>query len=465
MESQKILVVDDDPAIRNLVHRYLSQQNYQVESAEDGATALVLFKEFQPDLVVLDMDLPDTNGFQLCQEMKSYNDVFVLMLRNLDDETTTYKIDYFCAHDYLRKPFALVELGARIRANLNRQRPDPPKKSEQLIFGDLVIDSTTREAKFQNKIIPLTHIQFNLLSCMASKPGYAWKRSELYNKVWDSEWVGDLKCSDVHVGQIRKKLRESGCDFEYITTVWKVGYKFMESQKILVVDDDPAIRNLVHRYLSQQNYQVESAEDGATALVLFKEFQPDLVILDNDLPDTTGFQLYDEMKSYNEMNSYNYVFGLIMVSLDHRPGYGWIGPDYITKPFSLVEIGARIRANLNRQRPDPRKKLEQLIFGDLFIDSTTKEAKFQNKIIPLTHIEFNLLFFMASKPGYAWKRSQLCNKIWGSDWVGDPKCISVHVDQIRKKLRESGCDFEYITTVWKVGYKFEAPVENDSLEE
>ncbi|MGD1699821.1 response regulator transcription factor [Dapis sp. BLCC M229] len=226
MVSFKILVVDDDPAIRNLVHRFLSQQNYQVESVQDGQTALVLFKEFQPDLVVLDINLPDTTGFQLCQEMQSYNDVLVLMLTSLADEADKVKGFGLGADDYLTKPFGLVELGARIRALLKRPRILSQKKSDQLIFGDLVIDSTSREAKFQNKIIPLTHIQFNLLSCMASKPGYAWKRSELYNKVWDSEWVGDLKCSDVHVGQIRKKLRESGCDFEYITTVWKVGYKF-----------------------------------------------------------------------------------------------------------------------------------------------------------------------------------------------------------------------------------------------
>ncbi|MEM1170552.1 MAG: response regulator transcription factor [Cyanobacteria bacterium P01_H01_bin.35] len=226
MVSIKILVVDDDPAIRNLVHRYLSQQNYQVESAQDGATALVKYKEFQPDLVVLDINLPDTTGFRLCQEMQNYNDVFVLMLTSLVDEADKVKGFGLGADDYLTKPFGLVELGVRIRAILKRQRIPSQKKSKQLIFGDLVIDSNTREVKFKNKIIPLTHIQFNLLFCLASKPGYAWKRSELYNKVWDSEWVGDLKCSDVHVGQIRKKIRESGCDFEYITTVWKVGYKF-----------------------------------------------------------------------------------------------------------------------------------------------------------------------------------------------------------------------------------------------
>ncbi|WP_371357588.1 response regulator transcription factor [Hydrocoleum sp. CS-953] len=112
----------------------------------------------------------------------------------------------------------------------------------------------------------------------------------------------------------------------------------MASPKILVVDDDPAIRNLVHRYLSQQNYQVESAEDGATALVLLKEFQPDLVVLDNDLPDTTGFQLYREIESYNEMNSDNYVFErIIMESLYDRLGGNYISYDYVTKPFCLAE--------------------------------------------------------------------------------------------------------------------------------
>ncbi len=222
MESQKILVVYDDPAIRNSVHRYLSQQNYQVESAEDGATALVLFKEFQPDLVVLDMDLPDTTGFQLYQEMKSYKDVFVLILRSSADEPTIVEGFELGADDYLRKPFYLPELSACIRRLLPPQRT----KTAQLIFGDLVIDFTTREAKFQNKIIPLNDIQFDLLSCMASKPGYAWKRSELYCQALDNYHLADLKFVDVYIGQIGKKLRECGCDFEYITTVLKVGYKF-----------------------------------------------------------------------------------------------------------------------------------------------------------------------------------------------------------------------------------------------
>ncbi len=226
MVSVKILVVDDDPAIRNLVHRYLSKQNYQVESAADGETALVLFKEFQPDLVVLDINLPDTTGFHLCQEMQSYNDAFVLMLTSLADEADKVKGFGLGADDYLTKPFGLVELSVRIRAILKRQIQPSKIKVEQLQFGDLVINSTNREVKFKDKIIPLTNIQFELLFCMANKPGYAWKRAELYQQVWDTEWFGYPKCPDVHISQIRKKIKECGCDFEYIKTVWKIGYKF-----------------------------------------------------------------------------------------------------------------------------------------------------------------------------------------------------------------------------------------------
>ncbi len=226
MVSFKILVVDDDPAIRNLVHRFLSQHNYQVESAEDGATALVLFKEFQPDLVVLDINLPDTTGFQLCQEMKSYNNVLVLMLTILCDEEIIVKCLEF-ADDYLKKPFSLKILLARIRRLLKLLTVTYKPTLDILRFGDLVIDFTSREVKFKNQIIPLTNIQFKLLSSMAKKRGYAWERAKLCKEVWDD---GDDEFKDnsldVHVAQIRKKLRASGCDFEYIVTVWKVGYKF-----------------------------------------------------------------------------------------------------------------------------------------------------------------------------------------------------------------------------------------------
>lgn len=223
MAPVKILAVDDDPAIRTLIHRYLSQQNYQVESAGDGKTALALFEKFLPDLVVLDVNLPDTTGFRLCKEMQSNTGVFVLMLTSLSDEASKMEGFDMGADDYITKPFGLVELGARVRAILKRQRLVSIPEVEGIKLGDLVIDPHGREVKVKGELVALTALEFDLLYCLASKPGRAWKRSELIQEVWDYEYVGDERVVDVHIGQIRKKLES---DTTIIKTVRGIGYKF-----------------------------------------------------------------------------------------------------------------------------------------------------------------------------------------------------------------------------------------------
>lgn len=225
MASAKILAVDDDPAIRTLIHRYLSQQNYQVESAGDGKTALELFYKFAPDLVVLDVNLPDTTGFQLCQQMQRNTDVFVLMLTSLADEQSKLQGFEEGADDYITKPFGLVELGARVRAILKRQRLVSTPEAESIRLGDLLIDPLGREVQVNEELIALTALEFDILYCLASKPGRAWKRSELIQEVWDCEYVGDERIVDVHIGQIRKKLEDENANLPKIITVRGVGYK------------------------------------------------------------------------------------------------------------------------------------------------------------------------------------------------------------------------------------------------
>jgi len=225
MASAKLLVVDDDPAIRTLIHRYLTQQNYQVDSAENGKTALELFDKISPDLVVLDVNLPDTTGFLLCKEMQSNTDVFVLMLTSLADEASKLQGFEEGADDYITKPFGLVELGARVRAILKRQRLVSNPEPENLSLGDLSIDPLGREVTVNGELIALTALEFDLLYCLASKPGRAWKRSELIQEVWDCEYVGDERVVDVHIGQIRKKLENDNDNLPKIKTVRGVGYK------------------------------------------------------------------------------------------------------------------------------------------------------------------------------------------------------------------------------------------------
>lgn len=226
MAPVKILVVDDDPAIRNLIHRFLSQQGYQVESGHDGQTGLELFEQLNPDLVVLDVNLPDTTGYKLCQEMQRRTGVFVLMLTARTDEADKMKGFAEGADDYITKPFSLVEIGARVAAILKRKRIVTPAEQQSLTFGELLIDPVRREVILGSQIVALTALEFDLLYCLASKPGRVWRRSELLHEVWDYEYVGADRVVDVHIGQIRRKIELDPNQMPMIQTVRGVGYKF-----------------------------------------------------------------------------------------------------------------------------------------------------------------------------------------------------------------------------------------------
>ncbi|ASC72038.1 DNA-binding response regulator [Halomicronema hongdechloris C2206] len=226
MASAKILVVDDDPAIRNLIHRFLAKQDYHVESAEDGKGALAIFEQLNPDLVVLDVNLPDTNGYDLCGEMQARTGVFVLMLTSRTDEDDKIRGFHQGADDYLTKPFGLRELEVRVGAILKRQRPVTAAEQQCLTFNSLAIDPVRREVTLDDELVPLTALEFDLLHFLASHPGRVWRRAELIQKVWDYEYVGDQRVVDVHVGQIRKKIEKDTTQPALIQTVRGVGYKF-----------------------------------------------------------------------------------------------------------------------------------------------------------------------------------------------------------------------------------------------
>lgn len=226
MASAKILVVDDDPAIRTLIQRFLSTHDYQLESAEDGKSALAIFEQFNPDLVILDVNLPDATGYVLCEEMQKRTGVFVLMLTSRTDEAD--KILGFSqgADDYLTKPFSLSELEVRVGAILKRQRPVTTAEQQRLMFNCLMIDPVRREVTLHDSPISLTALEFDLLHFLASHPGRVWRRAELIQKVWDYDYVGDQRVVDVHIGQIRKKIEIDTAQPALIQTVRGVGYKF-----------------------------------------------------------------------------------------------------------------------------------------------------------------------------------------------------------------------------------------------
>jgi two-component system alkaline phosphatase synthesis response regulator PhoP len=239
--KSKILIVDDDASVRNLIQRFLSRKyeiesladgktKYEIESAADGKTALVLFDKFNPALVILDWNLPDANGYELCQEMQNRTNVLVMMLTSRNDEIDKIKVMAAGADDFLTKPFSLAEVEVRVDALLRRVRYIQPSVSQRLTFNQLAINSEAREVTLNNKPLALTALEFNILYFLATHPGQAWSRTQLIQKIWGCDYVGDGRVVDVHIGQLRKKMEADSSMPEFIKTVRGYGYKFDPSE-------------------------------------------------------------------------------------------------------------------------------------------------------------------------------------------------------------------------------------------
>ena len=228
MVAAKILVVDDDWAICNLITRFLKLRTYEVKEAHNGKTALKIFKVFQPDLVILDVNLPDALGYNLCEQMQQNSNVYILMLTSRSDIADKQKGFMKGADDYLTKPFDLNELEFRIKAILKRSRSvKEVLKAEVIKFGDVIIDSIRREVKVKDQVVDLTFLEFKLLYFLASFPDRVWTRSELIEQVWDAHYFGVQRVVDVHVGQIRRKIENDTNGPCLIKTVRGVGYTFI----------------------------------------------------------------------------------------------------------------------------------------------------------------------------------------------------------------------------------------------
>lgn len=223
---KKILVVDDDSAVRNLIHRFLARQNFQIESAENGETALAMFEQFQPDLVILDVMLPDITGFDVCQQIKKKRPhVLVMLLTSLTD--VQYQITGLeWADAYVSKPFHLSVLEKQVQALLRILHPSTPAQAQRLVFEKLVIDPTSREVTLDNQLVSLTPLEFDLLHFFAKYPKQAWSRQQLLKEVWGHEFPGEIRIVDVYIGQLRKKIQPNPSYPILIKTIRRFGYQF-----------------------------------------------------------------------------------------------------------------------------------------------------------------------------------------------------------------------------------------------
>ena len=224
-QRSRVLVVDDEPMVREVVAEYLKQEGFAVDQAADGRAALEAIRATRPDLVVLDIMLPRLDGFSVLREMRRIVDVPVILLSARAEETDRVLGLELGADDYVVKPFSPRELAARVRSVLRRARPVAPVA--RLEFDGLVIDGVMRETLVRGEPVELTPKEFDLLAFLAAAPRQVFSRGQLLEQVWDSSpEFQSASTVTVHVRRIRQKIEDDPDEPCWIGTVWGVGYRF-----------------------------------------------------------------------------------------------------------------------------------------------------------------------------------------------------------------------------------------------
>lgn len=227
--KQKILIVDDDENIANLISLYLTKECFETRIEHDGQAALAAFKEYNPNLVLLDIMLPIMDGYQVCREIRNISKTPIIMLSaktEVFDKVLGLELG---ADDYMIKPFDSKELVARVKAVLRRYNEPAPAAvvaptEKRVEYKDLIINLSNYEVIYKGKPVEMTPREIELLYFLASSPNQVFTREQLLDHIWGYEYVGDTRTVDVHIKRIREKIADT--DEWSIGTVWSVGYRF-----------------------------------------------------------------------------------------------------------------------------------------------------------------------------------------------------------------------------------------------
>jgi len=224
----KVLVVDDEPDVARLISASLGMQqpNWEVVAASDGEEALAALEQEQPALVLLDVGLPDTDGFQVLQQIRLFSDVPVVMLTVHDDELSKVRGLELGADDYITKPFSHLELLARVRAVLRRTQTLPLVHEEPFVSGDLSVDFARREVTRRGEPVPLTATEYRLLYHLVRNAGQVLTHETLLARVWGREYTDEINYLKVYISRLRAKLEDDPRNPQHILTEHRVGYWF-----------------------------------------------------------------------------------------------------------------------------------------------------------------------------------------------------------------------------------------------
>lgn len=233
VNRQKILIVDDDENIAELISLYLTKECFETSIVYDGESALEAVKTFQPNLILLDLMLPGIDGYQVCREVRTTSSIPIIMLSakgEIFDKVLGLELG---ADDYMEKPFDTKELVARVKAVLRRYKPAsapvaespaPASKTKVAEYPDLTINLTNYSVIYKGKTIEMPPKELELLYFLASSPNQVFTREQLLDQIWGYEYIGDTRTVDVHIKRLREKIRDH--ESWRLSTVWGIGYKF-----------------------------------------------------------------------------------------------------------------------------------------------------------------------------------------------------------------------------------------------
>ena len=227
-QKQKILIVDDDNNIAELIDLYLTKECFETQIVNDGESALRAFSDFQPDLILLDIMLPGMDGYQVCREIRSKYNTPIIMLSakgEVFDKVLGLELG---ADDYMEKPFDSKELVARVKSVLRRTKTSPVESNDSKVkcveYPNLSINQTNYSVVYMGHPVDMPPKELELLYFLASSPNHVFTREQLLDQIWGYEYIGDTRTVDVHIKRIREKIKD--CDHWRIATIWGIGYKF-----------------------------------------------------------------------------------------------------------------------------------------------------------------------------------------------------------------------------------------------
>lgn len=226
----KVLVIEDETVLAGMMAAYLDRAGHDTSLAHNGPDGIAAVREQAPDVVILDLGLPGLDGIEVCRQIRTFSDCYVIVVTARKDEIDTLIGLSVGADDYVTKPFSVRELVARVQAVLRRPRTgaldgSPAHDEPAKVFGDLRVDATAQQVHLSGVEVALTPTERDLLMTLAKRPGTAFTRRQLIESVWGMEWVGDEHLVDVHIAHLRRKLGDDPDTGRYISTVRGIGYR------------------------------------------------------------------------------------------------------------------------------------------------------------------------------------------------------------------------------------------------